>query len=395
MESLRTWHLLTLAVVALLGLGVVMVDSASMSLAGSPSISWKDAGFKQVVFAGLGIIAFALTIRSKVEWFTTPVRDSKNPLIKFAFTPAAWGMIVATLLCLLVLTPLGTSVNGASRWIRFGPIQIQPSELAKWSMILWLAVWLARPPVNLEKFWRGFVVTCAPIGFVTLLVVIEDFGTAVLIGVVAFSMLLVGSVKRWHLLVSLPPVLLAGAFFVAGTPYRLARMTSFLDPWADARGQGYHMVQSLLSFASGGLTGRGLGNGVQKLGYLPEDTTDFIFAVIAEELGLPGCMLVILLLLAIVACAWRAMKRVDLPDESRLIVFGIGLTIGVQSAINIAVATVSMPTKGMSLPLVSAGGSGMIVTCAMLGLLASILRRSRSSLVGDGLAELEPTMSVA
>lgn len=394
MESLRTWHLLTLAVVALLGVGVVMVDSASMSLAHTTGISWKDAGFKQVVFAGLAIVAFVLASKIKLEWITTSLRESTNSLVRFIWTPAAWGMILATLFCLLVLTPLGTSVNGASRWIRFGPIQIQPSELAKWSMILWLAVWLAKPPVNLEKFWRGFVVTCAPIGFVTLLVVIEDFGTAALLGIVAFSMLLVGSVKRWHLLVSLPPVLLAGAFFVAGTPYRLARMTSFLDPWADARGQGYHMVQSLLSFASGGLTGRGLGNGVQKLGYLPEDTTDFIFAVIAEELGLMGCMLVIFLLLAIVACAWRAMNRLELSSESRLIAFGVGLTIGVQSTINIAVATVSMPTKGMSLPLVSAGGSGMIVTCAMLGLLASILRRSRSNPIENEIIAPELNLTV-
>ncbi|HQY87896.1 MAG TPA: FtsW/RodA/SpoVE family cell cycle protein, partial [Tepidisphaeraceae bacterium] len=150
MESLRTWHLLTLAVVALLGFGVVMVDSASMSLSGTPSFSWRDAGFKQVVFAGLAIVAFTLASRIQIGWLTTPLtplRDSKNSLLSFLFTPAAWSMIGATLLCLLVLTPLGTSVNGASRWIRFGPIQIQPSELAKWSMILWLAAWLAEPPV--------------------------------------------------------------------------------------------------------------------------------------------------------------------------------------------------------------------------------------------------------
>jgi cell division protein FtsW len=157
-------------------------------------------------------------------------------------------------------------------------------------------------------------------------------------------------------------------------PYRWTRMTAFLDPWANPQGDGYHMVQSLLSFSTGGLFGRGLGNGIQKLGYLPEDTTDFIFAVICEELGIFGALLTILLYLGIVYVAWQAVKQQKRDAFGRLLAFGTASMLGLQAAINMAVATVSVPTKGLSLPLVSAGGSGLVITCAALALLYSVSR---------------------
>src|SRR2546429_4034430 len=150
-------------------------------------------------------------------------------------------------------------------------------------------------------------------------------------------------------------------------------MTAFLDPFSSQQREGYHMIQSLLCFATGGITGRGLGNGIQKLGYLPEDTTDFIFAVICEELGLFGALLTIALYLGIIYIAWQIVKK-HRDDFGRLLAFGVASMIGLQAAINIAVATVSVPTKGLSLPLVSAGGSGLVITCAALGLLLSITR---------------------
>jgi cell division protein FtsW len=154
-------------------------------------------------------------------------------------------------------------------------------------------------------------------------------------------------------------------------------MTAFLNPWAAPQGEGYHMVQSLLSFSTGGLFGRGLGNGVQKLGYLPEDTTDFIFAVICEELGLFGALLTIALYLGILYVAWQSVKD-KRDDFGKLLAFGTASMLGLQAAINIAVATVSVPTKGLSLPLVSAGGSGLVITCAALGWLYSIARLTTS-----------------
>jgi cell division protein FtsW len=150
-------------------------------------------------------------------------------------------------------------------------------------------------------------------------------------------------------------------------------MTSFLDPWASPQGEGYHMVQSLLSFSTGGVAGRGLGNGIQKLGYLPEDTTDFIFAVICEELGLFGALLTVALYLGILYVAWQTIRQVK-DRFGRMLAFGVASMIGLQAMINIAVATVSVPTKGLSLPLVSAGGSGLVITCAALGLLYSVMK---------------------
>src|SRR5262249_6136566 len=151
--------------------------------------------------------------------------------------------------------------------------QVQPSELAKWSAVLFLAYWLAYRPVDLDKFFGGFLPTIVPIALICLLVVIQDFGTAALIGVCALTMLLAGKVKLWHLMIVIPPALLAGYWFVAHKEYRWKRMTAFLDPYKAPQAEGYHMIQSLLSFSTGGLLGKGLGNGIQKLGYLPEDTT--------------------------------------------------------------------------------------------------------------------------
>jgi cell division protein FtsW len=227
--------------------------------------------------------------------------------------------------------------------------------------------------VRIESFWRGFVPTLVPVGVIALLIVIQDFGTAALIGVCTVAILLAGRAKLWHLLLSAAPALAAAAWFVMHKAYRMKRMTAFMDPYADPQGQGYHMIQSLLSFSTGGVFGRGLGNGIQKLGYLPEDTTDFIFAVICEEMGLFGAALTIALYLGIMYVAWQIMNQTR-DAFGRLLAFGIGAMIGLQALINIAVATVSVPTKGLSLPLISAGGTGLIITCGALGLLHSIAR---------------------
>src|SRR6202008_3780466 len=175
-----------------------------------------------------------------------------------------------------------------------------------------------------------------------------DFGTAALIGLCALTMLIAGRVKWWHLAVVIPPALAAGAWFILHEHYRRARMLAFLDPWASPSREGYHMIQSLLSFSTGGVTGRGLGNGIQKLGYLPEDTTDFIFAVICEELGFFGALLTVALYLGILYVAWQAVVQ-KRDSFGRMLAFGIGSMIGLQATINIAVATVSVPTKGLSL----------------------------------------------
>jgi cell division protein FtsW len=331
---------------------------------------WSPRGTKHLTYAGFAVLTFFLVGRINYERLKP---GSGRPAWR---APAIWGLLVAIGLCALVLIPIPgvtKAVNGARRWVMLGPVQVQPSEIAKWATVLFLAWWLSARPLNLDRFWKGFVPTLIPIGILCLLVVIEDFGTAALIGLCALTMLLAGRVKGWHLAVVVPPALVAAFAFVRSEPYRWTRMTAFLDPWAAPQGEGYHMVQSLLSFSTGGLFGRGLGNGVQKLGYLPEDTTDFIFAVICEELGIFGALLTIALYCGILYVAWQAVKE-KRDDFARLLAFGVASMLGLQAAINMAVATVSVPTKGLSLPLVSAGGSGLVITCAAMGLLYSVTR---------------------
>jgi cell division protein FtsW len=345
-------------------------DVLSVEQASGATWSWSQRGTKHLSFAAVAVLTFFVVGRLNYE----KLAGRGKPLWR---VPAVWAIALAVFACALVLVPIPgvtKAVNGARRWILLGPVQVQPSEMAKWATVLFLAWWLSVRPLNLDRFWKGFVPTLLPIGALCLLVVIQDFGTAALIALCALTMLLAGRVKGWHLAVVIPPALLAAFAFVRSEPYRWTRMTSFLDPWAAPQGEGYHMVQSLLSFSTGGLFGRGLGNGVQKLGYLPEDTTDFIFAVICEELGLFGALLTMSLYLGILYVAWQTIKEKRGDDFGRLLAFGTASMVGLQAAINMAVATVSVPTKGMSLPLISAGGSGLVITCAALGLLYSVTR---------------------
>jgi cell division protein FtsW len=331
--------------------------------------TWSPRGTKHLTFAAVAVLTFFVVGKLNYERLAGTGRP-------FWRAPAVWAMAAAVFMCALVLVPIPgvtKAVNGARRWVLLGPVQVQPSELAKWATVLFLAWWMSARPAGLDRFWKGLVPTLIPVGVLCLLVVIEDFGTAALIALCALTMLLAGRVKGWHLAIVVPPALLAAFAFVRSEPYRWQRMTSFLDPWAAPEGEGYHMVQSLLSFSTGGIFGRGLGNGVQKLGYLPEDTTDFIFAVICEELGLFGALLTMSLYLGIVYVAWQTIKE-KRDDFGRLLAFGVASMLGLQAAINMAVATVSVPTKGLSLPLISAGGSGLVITCAALGLLYSVTR---------------------
>jgi cell division protein FtsW len=344
-------------------LGVLMVQSASMHVTGKLNWGWTESGVRQIGFAAVAMAAFGIVGRID---YVRLLRGSntiwRNPIL--------WLFTIATFMCAAVLVPhIGIEKNGARRWLSLGICQVQPSELAKWAVVLFLAWWLSARPMDLNRFSR-FVFTLIPLGAICLLVVVQDFGTAALIALCGMTMLLVGKVKWWHLAIIIPPAIGAAYWFVAHKEYRWRRMTAFMDPYANPR-EGYHIIQSLLSFATGGITGKGLGNGIQKLGYLPEDTTDFIFAVICEELGLFGALLTVALYLGIIYVAWQTMKQ-KRDSFGRMLAFGIASMVCLQAMINIAVATVSVPTKGLSLPLISAGGSGLVITCAALGLLYSI-----------------------
>lgn len=366
-DRLHHRDILTFCVLALLGIGILMVQSAAMSATGNIGWQWTQLGTRHVTYVlvsiltyfAIGHIDYALLARYTGRVWRSPV---------------VWMLGVAFFTCAIVLVPhIGKEVNGARRWLMLGFVQVQPSELAKWGVVIFLAWWLTARPVPINEFFGGFIPTLLPVGLICLLVVIQDFGTAALIGGAALTMLLAGRVRLWHLAIVIPPALLAAFWFVHHEPYRWARMTAFLDPFAQPKREGYHMIQSLLSFSSGGIFGRGLGNGIQKLGYLPEDTTDFIFAIICEELGLFGAILTVALYLGILYVAWQIIRQ-KRDSFGRMLAFGIASMICLQAVINIAVATVSVPTKGLSLPLISAGGSGLVITCAALGLLYSVTR---------------------
>jgi cell division protein FtsW len=291
------------------------------------------------------------------------------------------GAIVAVSLAALMLVLLaavhvpgvGHEVNGARRWIMVGPVGFQPSEVAKWTLLAVIAWYAALNAANLGTLVRGLVVPGVLIGAVCGLIVTEDLGTAVLIATVSGAMLVAGGVRLRHALVAVPPALAAFGAAVLTSPYRLERLRSFMDPWHDPQGDGYHLIHSLATVHGGGLAGRGLGNGLQKFGYLPEDTTDFIFAVICEELGVVGAACVIGLIAVLVMCAASIARRAATPF-GRLFGLGVVLTIGLQAVINLAVVTGLAPTKGIALPLVSSGGTGWMLTSFCLGMVVAMER---------------------
>ena len=249
--------------------------------------------------------------------------------------------------------------------------------------------WLGYSP----KAWRwGFVPLVLGFGMCAGLVLKEDFGTAALLSVVVVVMILMAGCRWWHVAMLIPPGVFVvwAAIFRDPTSFRHRRMMAFLDPFADMKGAGYHPAESLLTIASGGFWGVGLGNGIQKMGYLPEDDTDFIFAVICEELGFFGALMVIGLFLAFVIIGWRIATRCQ-HQFGKMVAFGITAMIGLQAAFNIAVVTVTVPTKGIALPLISSGGTGWIMNALAIGVLMSIERVNRreiaAKLMGERAAE--------
>lgn len=369
---LRPAHIIQLCVAALLGLGLVMVHSAGMSVNSHQDLSPLNLLIdRNSLYALLALLAMFVASRVNIRQ-AFHSRNWTNPLVWLLF-----GSLV--LVALTFVPALNRSVNGASRWLYLGPrhwgLSFQPSELVKWVMVVAIAWWCARRRGVMHRFFHGLLPPLILVAVACGMIAIQDLGTAVLIAVVAVCLLIAGGARVWQLL-SLTPI--GAAAFVAAvihSPYRLARLTAFLHPWADPNGSGYHPIQSMLAFAQGGLFGSGLGNSIQKY-YIPEATSDFLFPIICEELGLAGAITVIVLYLIIL---WVGMGIVrDCKDTfARLVGLGILLTLGLQASINIAVVTVVVPTKGIALPLLSAGGTGWVLTAFAVGLLAALDHANR------------------
>jgi cell division protein FtsW len=352
---------LLLVVAAILLLGLVMMTSASVSIADKQLHEPLHYLERQALGVALGLIGafLAMTIPTNV-WERLAI-----PLL-------ALGLL---LLALVLIPGIGHEVNGSRRWLRFGVMNFQSSELARVLLLTYLASYVVRRQTELKQELKGFLKPLGVLmGAAALLLLEPDFGAATVLMTTGLGVLFLAGVKLRHFL-ALVTLAAGGMALIAVTSaYRMKRLTAFLDPWADPFNSGFQLTQSLIAIGRGELFGVGLGSSVQKLFYLPEAHTDFVFAVLAEELGLAGVILTLALFMALV---WRAFHISRLAAEAGLAfqaycASGFGVWLGLQTFINIGVNTGILPTKGLTLPLMSYGPSSILVTLAWLGLLMRI-----------------------
>jgi cell division protein FtsW len=354
------WIILTVA--ALVTVGVVMVFNTSYFFAGDRFGDPLHVFRKHLVSVALGLgCCFA----------ASRLRSTTYERIAY---PA---LAVVALMLIAVLVPgVGLVRGGARRWIGFGALNLQPSELAKLVTVLYLARSIVRKGPRLQTLALGVLPHFMVVGVLALLIVVEpDFGTAALLGVTLFAMLFVGGVRWRDLALPILPIVPLAIYAISSSPYRLRRVMVFLDPWEHPRDAGFQLVQSFLAFGSGGLFGAGLGESKQKMFYLPEAHTDFIFSVIGEELGLIGALVLVGLFAVLAARGLRvALRHPTLFGQ--LVAFGTTTVLTLQAGINMAVVLGLLPTKGLALPFVSYGGSAMIGALASVGVLLALSRES-------------------
>jgi len=357
-------HALLWVVLLLLGLGLVMVYSASIALAEADRSTGHQSTYFLVRHAGY--IAFALLLGAAA--FKVPSSGWQ--------AAAPYLFLLGLLLLVLVLIPgLGREVNGSRRWIPLGFITMQPSELMKLFATMYIADYTVRKAAFMDSFTRSFLPMLAVMLVVGFLLLREpDFGSFAVIAAIAVSILWLGGING-RIFAGLIGLLVVGVvLLIWSSPYRLQRITGFMDPWADPFGKGYQLSHALIAFGRGEWLGVGLGASVEKLLYLPEAHTDFLLAVIAEELGFVGVLTVILLFTWLVLRAFRIGKEAAGHERhfAALLAQGIGVWIAAQAIINMGVNMGILPTKGLTLPLLSYGGSAIAVTCIALAVLMRI-----------------------
>jgi cell division protein FtsW len=350
------------AAVALLSVGVVMVYSASAIVA---TDRFHDPYFflkRQLFWAALGAACLWAALRVDYRW----LERLALPLL----------VVAGVLLVLVLVPPLGQSINGTRRWLRLGAVSFQPVELAKLALVVYLAAFMARrSEVPAGDVVRGLLPPIGVAGALAALVLVQpDLGNCLTLIVLTFALLyLAGMPHRylgWAMAGALP--LVVAAVWIA--PYRLRRVMAFWDPWSDPRGSGFQIIQSWLAFGNGGVLGQGIGGSRQKLFYLPEAHTDFVFAIVGEELGLVGALAVVGLFAVLV---WRGLRiglRAPEPFGAYL-ALGITVLIATQTLVNLGVVTGLLPTKGLPLPFLSFGGSALLMTMAATGLLLNVSQR--------------------
>ncbi len=352
------------AALLLVALGLVMVYSASIATAEAG----RHTGYNAAYFLMRHGMVLAIALTAAIAVFLVPVRYWQKA--------APWLFLLGLVLLALVLVPgLGRDVNGARRWFNLPALSVQPSELVKLFAVLYAADYTVRKHAVLRNFKRGLLPMLGVMLLVSWLLLREpDFGALVVIAVTAFGILFLGGMSGRHFAALLAMLAAGASALVVFSPYRMQRILGFMDPWSDAFGTGYQLSHALIAFGRGEWLGVGLGASIEKLHYLPEAHTDFLLAVIGEELGLVGVAAVIALFSWIVVRAFAIGRQAALRERhfAALAAQGIGIWIGFQALINMGVNMGLLPTKGLTLPLMSFGGSGMVVNCVALAILLRI-----------------------
>jgi len=345
-------------VLFLVGIGIAMVYSASSTLAMGKYGSDYFFVKKQAIFAVLGVVGLVITSH-------IPYR---------LYRPLAYPLLAAAIVMLVAVrfSPLGTAAGGALRWLNIAGQSFQPSELARLALVIYLAYSLSKKGENLNKFTVGFLPHVVVFGVMAVMLMLQpDFGSSVILGAITWIVMFIGGVPLRHLATGLLALGPTAYYMMINTDYRLRRFTSFLDPWQYPQHEGYQITHSLMAFGSGGLWGSGIGKSYQKLFYLPEPHTDFIFSVIGEELGLWGVLLIIGLFALIL---WRGtfIARNAADPFCALLAMGLTTALTLQVSINMAVSLGLLPTKGLTLPFLSYGGTSLLLNLLAVGILINI-----------------------
>lgn len=349
------------AIVLLLGWGLIMVASASVAQAEKLTGAPFHYFYRQLLFIGLGLaVSAAVYCVPMKQW-----QGSGILLLSFAL-----------FLLILVLIPgIGAKVNHARRWLDFGVIRLQASEPARLALIIYLAGYIARRQIELQNTFKGLLMPLAVLAVPCVLLLLEpDFGATAVLLLVAFLMLFLGGAKLVYFIGLLSVAAVTMGLLAVTASYRLKRLMNFTDPWADIEHGGWQLAQSLIAVGRGDWSGVGLGNSVQKLLYLPEMHTDFIFAILAEEFGLLGIAILLVLFVLMVARGFMIGQQAEQLGErfQAYLCYGLSGWLGLQALTNMAVNMGMLPTKGLTLPLMSYGGSSLITVCVMLALILRV-----------------------
>lgn len=351
---------LVITVSLLVAVGVVMALSTTMAQA--PTLLENTQFLKQLAWVFLSLAALGMVSFTPVVWFRR----------------LAWVLLAAALAVLaVVLVPgVGTTVHGATRWLRVGSVGFQPSELAKLALIVGLARWLSVEDRRTRSLVGGYLPALAVVGLAAGLIVLEpDFGTACLVGAIGLVVMFMAGVRLAYLVPTVVAALPVLWLLVSRSEYRMRRLVAFVDPWQYPDSIGFHVIQSLIALGSGGVYGVGLGGSQQKMHFLFEADTDFIFAIIGEEIGYVGALLVIGLFVLLVWQVFRVAARAR-DRFGFLAASGVGAWLGMQALIHIGVVCKALPTKGIPLPFISCGGSSLLVSMLAVGVVVSIARES-------------------